>query len=222
MDQKTEYKINQGFDRGIDYIPIKNKFISKYKQLKEKYIPEGVICYSNLKLARKMIYLTIAMIQLRNGSRISEAVEAFKKFYEKDDFLTYQIVKIAKSESIKYKPDGTKFITKARYRKMMFPYKWISPICKCDKDHDYYELYKSFRVFSKRDSKKLKKGVLDFLLNNFYCNTHSLRYAFINYCIYELKRPLPDIAKFVGHSDVTQLTRYTQLKNTDKIFELDI
>ena len=40
--------------------------------------------------------------------------------------------------------------------------------------------------------------------------------------IYEEKRQSNDVAKFVGHVNVNQLVTYTQQKNCDKIFELDL
>ncbi len=67
----------------------------------------------------------------------------------------------------------------------------------------------------------LKQRVLDFLLTNFKCNTHSLRYAFINYMLYEKKVEMTLVAKFVGHVDVSMLVRYSQNKNADNIFDLD-
>ena len=39
--------------------------------------------------------------------------------------------------------------------------------------------------------------------------------------LYEKKIEMPLVAKFVGHSSVGQLVRYTQLKNTNKLFDLD-
>ena len=69
---------------------------------------------------------------------------------------------------------------------------------------------------------RLKKRVLDYLLINFSCNTHSLRYAFINYMIYVKKRPINDVAKFVGHANVSQMVTYTQTKNSNQMFDLDV
>ena len=50
-----------------------------------------------------------------------------------------------------------------------------------------------------------KKRVLDYLLRYFECNTHSLRYACINYLIYEKNLPLNTVAKLVGHVGLNQL-----------------
>src|SRR5208282_1229521 len=165
------------------------------------------------KLMHRLIYLLIAMIQLRNGSRISEACEAFKLFINSNDFEKKVIVKIAKSKSIKYKKDtGEQYTTKARFRKMIFPEDWIK-----------MEFTDDIKFYLKNiEFDRLKKRVLDYLLLNFDCNTHSLRYSFINHMLYDLKKEMSLIAKFVGHVDTNQIVRYTQNKNVDKLFDEDI
>lgn len=207
-------KIEKGFDRDIDFKTIKEKLLfelnSTYQRLliAEKETEKKI-------LINKICYLMISIIQLRMGSRISEACEAFKLFIENNNIEKKQIVKIAKSEGMKYNhKTKKKFFAKARYRKMQFP-DWINK-------EIFEEIKLSPYVTSLLNSNRLKKRVLDFLLKNFDCNTHSLRYAFINYMLYEEKRPMNDVAKFVGHSTVSQLVTYTQIKNTDQIFDLKI
>lgn len=154
------------------------------------------------------------MIQLRCGSRISEACSAFVLFCKKG-FDCKVTVKIAKSETTKYKTVGKKkqlITTKARFRNMIFP-EWVdaselrADLCERLKDIPF---------------DKLKKRVLDYLLRYFNCNTHSLRYACINYLIYEKNLPLNTVAKLVGHVGLNQLTTYTQQKNVDKVFDIDM
>lgn len=215
-----EQVITTGFDRGVDYEPMKDKFIETYKkiandlaELKEEdksYVSKRRI------LIHKLIYLTIAMIQLRNGSRIIEAIKAFRLFLKNPELIEEDkrvTVKLAKSESIKYKKDtGEEFTTKPRFREMKFPNTWIG-----------FNLSKDMRFYAKYiNNISMRKRVLDYLLQYFNCNTHSLRYACINYLIYHEKRELNDVAKFVGHTNLSQLVRYTQIKNSNKIFDLDI
>lgn len=215
IDEDEEPVIATGFDRGIDYEPMKNKLINCCK----KYYDELVSLEKNTPhfkykigtVKSKILYCCIAMIQLRNGSRISEACGAMKYFCKEDNFNKRVIVKIAKSESIKYK-DGKQYTTKPRYRKMIFPINWIDNF---DSIKDIIE-----EIFSTIPYSRLKKRVLDYLLINHQCNTHSLRYACINYLIYDKERPLNDVAKFVGHVDLSMLTKYTQQKNCEKIFDL--
>jgi hypothetical protein len=199
----------KGFDRDIDYIDIKKKLIKEVKCNYDNYISNP----RNVALGR-LIYGIIACIQLRNGSRISEAVKSFYLFNKRgiDSRVT---VKISKSDAIKTKKDGTKKKLKPRFREIMFPDTWFDKhifnvIADCEETNKFLT------------NTRLKKRVLDYLLNNFNCNTHSLRYAFINYMLYDKKRPMNDVAKFVGHVNTNQLTTYTQLKNTNKIFDLDI
>lgn len=217
---KEEPTIAKGFDRDIEYNKMKKTLIKEYdKQFSIyehiKQIDEERLMKRNV-LVNKLIYLTIAMIQLRNGSRISEACEAIRLFIKNENINEKVIVKIAKSKSIKYKKDTKeKYETKARYRKMMFPIQWINnDLIKMIKEN------KDYILFIK--ASRLRKRVLDFLLRNFNCNTHSLRYSFINYMLYDKKKEMSLIAKFVGHVDVSQLVRYTQMKNMDQIFDMDI
>lgn len=201
-------EVPTGFDRNIDYSDMKDKLIKRIKELYERYDN----CPKDIGMKR-IIYAVIAAIQLKNGSRISEAVKAFILFVNKG-INNRVIVKISKSGAMKTMRDGTKKKTKIRAREMMWP-QWIS--------RDVYKIITKSNVTEKIiNAGTLKKRVLDYLLINFKCNTHSLRYAFINYALYVLKRPINDVAKFVGHANVAQMVTYTQVKNCNQIFELDI
>lgn len=209
-----EDKINSGFDRNIDYTPTKDKLIANFIELNDKLTnldksDKHYVRKMNVILAN-MIYTIIAMIQLRNGSRISEACAAFILFCKKG-IKNDVVVKIAKSEATKYKK-GKEIKTKARFRKITFP-KWI----------EINNLLKDLN--NKLDTipkDKLRKRVLDYMLRKFECNTHSLRYACINYLIYDKKTELNTVAKLVGHVNLNMLTVYTQQKNVDKILDLDM
>jgi hypothetical protein len=218
-DRIEDDKEQTGFDRGVDFNTMKDKLIKEYHTIitdRDQLDPNDK-AYDSKKanLMRRQMYVVIAMIQLRNGSRISEAVEAFSLFMEPDRVVSEKVsVKIAKSKTLKYKK-GTneKYITKTRYRKMIYPVDWIDTnIPQVDDIRDYLENYEG----------NLKKRVLDYLLHKHQCNTHSLRYAFINHMLYEQKKEMALVAKFVGHSNVSQLVRYTQAKEADKLFNLDI
>ena len=211
----------QGFDRGIDYLPIKQKLLDEFNK-QYKIYSKG----KNTKRAsRSLIFLLIELIQLRNGSRITEAINAFKLFAEKgiEQRVT---VKICKSEAkkkvwklneeknIKEKKEVT---TKLRTRDIMFPKTWFN-------DLDINELINKLKESHEEliNDDKLKVTICKYMIHNFDCNTHSLRYAFINYMLYKEKRPMTDVAKFVGHKNINQLVTYTQQKNCDQIFDLDI
>lgn len=206
-----ENKINRGFDRGIDYADMKELLTKNIESLYKKYTIDKKPKKTDFS---RLVYAVISAIQLRNGSRISEAVKAFIQFIE-TGIDKRVIVKISKSDGLKTMKDGTKQKKKARYREMMFPNKWFN-------DKIFSLLKKSDQTRELINTGKLKKRVLDYLLNHMNCNTHSLRYAFINHMLYIVKRPAEDIAKFVGHIDTNMLTRYTQLKNCNQIFDLDL
>ncbi|HEX4044820.1 MAG TPA: hypothetical protein VHZ76_04060 [Gammaproteobacteria bacterium] len=207
--EEEEPKVAVGFDRGVDYENMRGRLTKNIKELHKSYNEDP----KKITLKR-IIYSIIACIQLRNGARISEAVVAFCLFIKKG--AKHRVtVKISKSDGIKVNPDGTRKQKKIRYRELMFPISWI--------DYNLFELVKKSKCARKLiETGRLKKRVLDYMLINFQCNTHSLRYAFINYMIYIENKPLNDVAKFVGHINTNQLTTYTQTKNTNKIFDLDI
>jgi len=168
---------------------------------------------SKRMVLRRLIYTIIAAMGLINGSRISETVKAFCEFVKKGPECLIKI-KISKSDSIKTTKAGIKRKSKPRFREMKFPKNWF------DK--------KIFLMVRKKnetrrliDGKRLRKRVLDHLLNNFNCNTHSLRYACINYLLYDKKRPVNDVAAYVGHANLDQLVTYTQHHRVNEIHEDD-
>ena len=208
----SEVEVAKGFDRNIDYMPIKEKLIEHYNKLVDKLngLDQDKATYKRSKrvVLANIIHTLIPMIQLRCGSRISEACCAFELFC-KNGFNKKVTVKIAKSEGIKYNK-GKKYVSKARYRHMIFP-DWVD-ISNIKKD--------LIKRMENMPMYRLKKRVLDYLLRYFDCNTHSLRYACINYLIYDQELPLNTVAKLVGHVGLNQLTTYTQQKNVDKVFDI--
>lgn len=199
-----EEKVATGFDRNIDYEEIKDRLV---KYINDKYIDHGK--KKKITDLKNIAYGIVACIQLRNGSRISEAVKAYYKFID-DGISKRVIVKISKSDAMRKNKDGEMKKKKARFREMMFP-NWFNE-----------KIFKLVKKSHLEFGSTLKKRVLDFMANKFSCNTHSLRYAFINYMLYVQKRPMNDVAKFVGHVNVNQLVTYTQQKNCNQIFDLDI
>ena len=211
-------KIVKGFDRGVDYSVMKKKLIEDVEiilgVLDTLQDTDKAYDYKKGNILRKYIYTLIAIIQLRNGSRISEAVNAFEQFVAKKADLESKVtVKIAKSKATKHKKDGEQIVTKTRYRKMGFPTNWVGKEIK---------EVSNIRHFLRDYEGNINKRVLDYLSRTYKCNTHSLRYAFINYMLYDQKKEMTVVAKFVGHTGVGQLVRYTQAKESDKLFDLDI
>lgn len=203
--------VETGFDRGIDYKDIKQKLIDKYKAQLKELDNTRLSAYDRKCLLNKQLYCLVAMIQLCNGSRILEACKALKIFFKKENTNEKILVKIAKSECVKTDKNGDEYTTKPRFRKMRFPGGWIEFI----QTPDLTNALKKIKV------KNLKQRVLDYLLKYFDCNTHSLRYAFINFMLYEKKIEMGLVSKFVGHSNTAQLVRYSQNKRADELFDID-
>jgi integrase len=214
MSDSEEHKIATGFDRGVDYLDMKSKLIADYNKINVdiSLLDEADKWYDSKKkrLFNKAIYALISMIQLSNGSRISEACLAFKLFLIKGT-TDKVVVKLAKSKTRKTdKNTGEEYYTKTRYRKIQFPTSWIT--MKHTTDLTKYLEQMNY----------VKNCIINYLQRNYGCNTHSLRYAFINYMLYNQKKEMAVVAKFVGHSNMDQLVRYTQNKETDKLFDIDI
>jgi hypothetical protein len=215
--EREDDKIARGFDRGVDYTTMKKKLIENIEntvaETEKIVLDSNSYEYKKGTLMKRYIYLLISIIQLRNGSRISEAILAFKGFIKPDQSLDEKvIVRIAKSKATRIKENGKRVKTKTRYRKMIFPTKWVKEINDIENIRDFLEDYRG----------DLNKRVLDFLSRTYKCNTHSLRYAFINYMLYDQKKEMTAVAKFVGHKNTNMLVIYTQAKESDKLFDIDI
>lgn len=207
-------KVAKGFDRDIDFGPMKTKLINEFndnmQKLRNFKQSEAKSKAERRYLINKLNYCLIAMIQLRNGSRISEACMAYRSFMAGHDLNDPVIVKIAKSEKTTIKKDtGEEYTTRARYRKITFP-DWF-------KKEDFNFLKKRSDTKNLQKCISLKKRTLDYLRKYHECNTHSLRYAFINYLLHDKKQEMNTVAKIVGHVNLNMLVKYTQNKNVDKL-----
>ena len=210
MDFEEEINRYHGFDRGINYNEIKQKLIS---QIKKEY--KSFLQSKKRIVLRKIIYLIVCMIQLRNASRVSESVRAFYYFIKHGIDDLAKNIKISKSDAIKTNKEGKKRKSKPRFRNMIFPRSWI-PI---EIFHIVQKKRETQRMFN---CDRFKKRILDYLLNNFNCNTHSLRYACINYLLYDKGRPVNDVATFCGHSNCQQILNYTQRHRVNEIYDIDM
>ncbi len=173
----------KGWDKGEDFDKIRNILIERLKELKDK---EGVM--NAKRLAKVVIY----SIQLRNGSRISEALEAFYKFIN-GEFEEKDGKKVVKVRVRKKRDEDWRYIT--------WP-EWI-PWYITNKLRKYNI---RISVQSLKSSCKRYTGV----------NTHTLRYAFITYLARKGVNP-SIIAKMTHHSKLEYILRYTQQKIADEL-----
>src|ERR1700689_1167497 len=123
-------KIETGFDRGLSYNDIKKQLLSdlrkKYNKVENLDTNDKSFKSKERIYINQLTYILLSLLQLKNGSRSIESVWCFREYIKKRNFNETILVKIAKSESIKYdRKTKEKYKTKIRYRKMVFPISWI-------------------------------------------------------------------------------------------------
>ena len=145
--------------------------------------------------ARKIVYLAILLIQLRNGSRISEAIEALLKFLEEGKREVFVMVRKRKRE--------------VEHRKMIIP----QEIAKShfEKDVEVYKLIEEIGENFREDPKRIKKVVeriSNWCRRHLGYSTHALRHAFITY--YTKQGVAPQVlAKITKHKRIDHIITYT-------------
>jgi len=133
-------------------------------------------------------YDAILLIQLRNGSRISEAVRAFKQFLE--------------TKSMEIEVLVSKKKQKRETRLMVIPNEVLGVVSPC------FDLRNT-------EDKTLVNRVKNYCRETFGFNTHSLRYAFVTYLLRQGVNP-SIVAKITKHSRLEYIERYTQEKIAEK------
>ncbi|MEM1868148.1 MAG: tyrosine-type recombinase/integrase, partial [Thermosphaera sp.] len=137
--------------------------------------------------ARNRAYAFILLIQLRNGSRVSEAVRAFREY-----ILTGRTeVQVPLSKK-----------KRAETRLMVIP----------DIGFDRKEAADLLDL----EERLLVKRVKMYAKNRLKINTHSLRYAFITYLLRQGVNP-SIIAKITGHTKLDFILHYTQQRVAEEV-----
>jgi integrase len=162
-----------GWDKGLDYETTYTRLIRKINSVKR----DTTRCY-----------LIIALIQLRNGSRISEAVRAFKEWIKTSKTELY--IRVSKKK-------------RAEDRLMIIPPEIIDHRLRCVDLVDTPDLY-------------LRNRVRWTLYYYFKINTHSLRYSFITYLLKSGVNPAI-VSKVIRHSRLDTLMSYVQVKESDRV-----
>jgi len=161
------------WDRGLDFENAYNKIARHMSKAKPP-----AKCYD-----------AILLIQLRNGSRISEAVRAFKMFLE--------------SKSIEIEVLVSKKRAKQEKRLMVIPQELLSVVSPC------FDLRNT-------EDKTLINRVKNYCIYTYKFNTHSLRYAFVTYLLKQGVNP-SIVAKITRHSRLEYIQRYTQEKVAEDV-----
>lgn len=183
--KKVSDNINGTFDKGVNYSDAHKKFTDEINNIYSKD-------YINQHELKRLAYLVISLIQLQNGSRISETIEATRQFMA-DLEIKIAVITIAKRK------DGFR-------RKILLP-ELITA-----------DILERIKPEIKNDSiEELSKKIRMFLTRHYGWNTHSLRYALINYLAIEKKTPINLVSKLVGHKNMNQLLTYTQNKHVDEL-----
>lgn len=174
----AEQVFYSGWDRNLDF--------EKEKANLERLIPET-------KDIKRKAYFCIFLIQLANGSRIGEAVQA-AKFYA-DNGARVQRVRVEKRKD--------KFM-----RLMIIP--------------EVVRKEQGIREQIKAMNKKyadLTDSCVQYCRRNLGYNTHAQRYAFVGRMATEL-HPM-EIAKLTGHKTLNYVLHYYQVKSAEtKLNEL--
>jgi len=164
-----------GWDRGVDYEEAYTKIL---RHLAKSEPPAS--CYD-----------AILLIQLRNGLRVSEAVQVFK------EFLARRALEVEVQVSKKRHPET---------RLAIIPRELLDArLVGC-------------RDLLSIDEEKLTMRVKKYSRRRYGFNTHSLRYAFITFLLQQGVSP-SIIAKITKHSRLDFILTYTQEKTAEEILK---
>jgi integrase len=158
------------WDKGLDYEVTYSKILKH--MVKAKY-PH--LCYD-----------AILLVQLRNGSRISEAVRSFR------EFLTTHAIEV--NVRVSKRKDNAQ-------RLMVIPRELINTNINID-------ICKELLIF---DDEKLIDRVKHYAKRVYDFNTHSLRYAFVTHLLKSGVNPAV-VSKITGHKNLGYILVYTQEK----------
>ncbi len=137
-------------------------------------------------------YDVVLLIQLRNGSRIGEAVEATKAFCNTKDYTVRVTVE-------KHKGTDTRLMVLPEELRGKEGREYLAQAC--------LRLAKT---------KKPRDAVREYCRRVYGYNTHSLRYAFITYMLGRGISP-SFIAKMTGHRNLSYILHYTETKTAEDL-----
>jgi integrase len=169
-------RVKSGWDAGLDFLDTYQKILSHLNRTRK---PQDVVL----------------LIQLRNGSRVGEAVEALREFCN-----TGKTEVLVRVEKHKNPNDMRTMVLPEELRKgqgrvlLEQACVWLSGV------------------------EKPKEAVKSYCRRTYGFNTHSLRYAFITY----LSRkgvPPQIIAKITFHKDLNLISAYTERKTANDMLK---
>jgi len=134
----------------------------------------------------------VLLVQLRNGSRIGEAIEAVRQFCE------------TKATAVRVRVEKHK---EGDTRLMVLPEELRG------KEGKEYLAQACLRLAKVKNP---KSAVKVYCKATYGFNTHSLRYAYITYLLSKGVNPSL-VAKITGHKNLSYILHYTQLKTAEDI-----
>jgi integrase len=134
----------------------------------------------------------VLLVQLRNGSRIGEAVEAVKEFCRTKEST-------ARVHVEKHKGTDTRLMVLPEELRGKEGREYLAQAC--------------LRLAKVKNP---KGAVKEYCRATYNFNTHSLRYAFITYLLSKGVSP-SFIAKITGHRNLSYILHYTELKTAEDI-----
>ncbi|MEM2377602.1 MAG: tyrosine-type recombinase/integrase [Candidatus Korarchaeum sp.] len=172
------------WDRGIEFNLLRKRLFRLYRKLRERA--------DSPKYRKRLALCMVLILQLRNGCRVSEAVEGLKKMAQAGERRA--VVRVRKSKD-------------DRLRIIVLP-KFIG-------DHDLRTLRDEIAGIT-------EDQVKSFARYNLGLNTHTLRYAFITHLAIEKGVQPNVIAKITGHKNLDHLITYTQKVKAEEILEREV
>ena len=178
--------MKDSWDMELDYEETKKLLLSHIEHYRHKKP-----LYKKDKIA--YAYLLVGLIQLRNGSRVGEAIEGLIKIIDTNE----KEVKVR----VEKRKDNT-------MRKIILPDEIT--------DDDLDIIREVVLSWKGKNLRRLANNASKWFLTNLKINTHSLRYAYISY-LGKQQIPAQIIASITKHKNMNMVMRYTQEKIADDI-----
>lgn len=182
-------KSTNSYSYNLNFLDQMNIFEKDIKAIRNQLMT-GSITKNVLK---QFFYTILGSIQLRNGSRISEAIESLK------DILLL---------------NSTNVETKVLKRSDNFKRSVILPNFITLDDLTYIS-----DLILNNTNKSLVSNISNFYKKQYGFGTHALRHAFITYLGIEKNIPAQVISKITGHKNLNQIIGYTDSKKANNILE---
>jgi len=180
MDKNKVTERTRSWDQGLRFEEVNKRIVEDLKQerLKRDYAKALGKPYNKHS---RIAYDCTLLVQLRNGARIGEAVQAVFQFLDNEQ----------REQNVK----AEKHRAKEVYRTIMVP----GEVKKAD-----------LQAIEGKDPNKVREAIKVYAIRHLGFNTHSLRYAFITHLAADEKQPVNLVARITEHSNLNMLTRYVE------------